>query len=451
MLHNTTHSPQSVRASLSRYFLAIATFCMLFFTINGIGYFGVQVLLQYIERVYIKLQLDVNQRQAEFMVRFITDRLKAGKDSAAVVRDVQSSIEGTEYDRGYTCVINTTDTKLLCHPDVELVDVALQDVATRFQGISHTTELSASVDPWSSIIRQGGASGYLQFGEQLDADREIVFMKPIPGTTWVVAAHENSSRLTAEIKTLRTTVIYSALVLGLVIAFPASFFARRISRVYERRIEHEQERSERLLLNIMPQSIATRLKNGEQLIADQYENVAVLFSDLVGFTVLSSRKTPQELLQMLNEIYSAFDTVSGQYGVEKIKTIGDAYMVVGGLPEKDAQGLVHTLRAALGYCSAIDAYRHKYGVELSVRIGIHCGALVAGVIGTKKFSYDVWGDTVNTASRMESHGMPDRIHCSAEVYEQMKTLFEFEDRGEIEVKGKGTLHTYWLLRERILV
>ncbi len=434
------------RLTLGRYFLSIATFCVLFFTINVIGYFGVQVLLRYVERVFINLQLDDNRREAEFLLRFITDRLKTSRDTTQVLHEVQAAIEGTEYNRGYSCVINTSDSRLLCHPDVTMLNVQFDNVSTRFQTISNSSDFStASVKEWAEVIRGGGASGFLQLSHDENADREIVYMLKVPGTPWVVNSHENSARLNAEITALRSKVVYAALFCGILIAFPASFFARRISRIYERHIEQERARSEQLLLNILPVSIAERLKKGEQLIADKYDHVAVLFCDLVGFTVLSAHKTPEELLQMLNEIYSVFDEISSRHGIEKIKTIGDAYMVIGGAPERNIEALERVARASLEYCSAIATYRAKHQVSLSIRIGLHYGPLVAGVIGTTKFTYDVWGDTVNTASRMESHGSPDRVHCSEHVFEHLHKQFDFEDRGLIEVKGKGTMHTYLLL------
>jgi class 3 adenylate cyclase len=210
---------------------------------------------------------------------------------------------------------------------------------------------------------------------------------------------------------------------------------------------HEQ--SERLLLNVLPLPIALRLKSGESMIADRYESVSVLFADIVGFTKLSARTTPEGLVSMLDAMFSRFDTLAEQHGLEKIKTIGDAYMVVGGLPIVADDHCERVARFALLMQPAIEDLADQFELRnLSVRIGIHTGAVVAGVIGRKKFTYDLWGDTVNTASRMESHGETGRVHVSEEVYEVLKERFVFEERGAIEVKGKGVMRTWFLTETR---
>ena len=207
----------------------------------------------------------------------------------------------------------------------------------------------------------------------------------------------------------------------------------------------EKATSERLLLNVLPGAIADRLKAGENLIVDRFDAVSVLFADIVGFTALSSRTSPEKLVTMLNELFSAFDRLAAKHGLEKIKTIGDAYMVVAGIPQPIADHAIALSHMALDMNEAISDYAKRTGSDLSIRIGIHSGSVVAGVIGEKKFIYDLWGDTVNTASRMESTGVPARIHVSEATYLLIRDEFELEQRIPIEVKGKGLMTTYLLV------
>jgi len=219
-----------------------------------------------------------------------------------------------------------------------------------------------------------------------------------------------------------------------------------------RLLRREREQSERLLHNVLPEVIAARLKAGERTIAERFGEVSVLFADLVGFTTLASRVEPEQIVARLNTVFSRFDELTAQYGLEKIKTIGDCYMVVGGVPRRSDDHLPALLAMALDLVAAMrgepSASQHSQSPPLHIRVGIHCGPVVAGVIGQQRFAFDLWGDTVNIASRMESHGEPDRIQCTPEVYERMKGQFEFEERGEIEIKGKGRMRTYYLLARR---
>ncbi|MCW6035680.1 PAS domain S-box protein [Spirulina subsalsa FACHB-351] len=208
----------------------------------------------------------------------------------------------------------------------------------------------------------------------------------------------------------------------------------------------EREKSERLLLNILPRSIAERLKQEEQSIAERFDNVSILFADIVDFTSLSASISPTELVDLLNQIFSAFDQLADWYNLEKIKTIGDSYMVAGGFPETEMQHHIEAIAdMGLDMQRAIRRFDRMDGKPFRLRIGIHTGPVVAGVIGIKKFIYDLWGDTVNVASRMESQGMGDRIQVTAEVYEVLKHNYWLEERGEIEVKGRGIMTTYWLM------
>lgn len=213
----------------------------------------------------------------------------------------------------------------------------------------------------------------------------------------------------------------------------------------EKALRHQQEQTERLLLNILPEPIANRLKQQPGTIADDFDEVTVLFADIVGFTELSAQRSPTELVEILNTIFSEFDQLAERHGLEKIKTIGDAYMVVGGIPTPQQNHAVAIAHMALDMQAAMVQLCHKTRQNLSIRIGINTGPVVAGVIGKKKFIYDLWGDTVNIASRMESHGLPGMIQVSAATYEHLRDQFFFEERGPIPVKGKGVMTTYFLI------
>jgi adenylate cyclase len=219
---------------------------------------------------------------------------------------------------------------------------------------------------------------------------------------------------------------------------------------YLKQIEVERAKSEALLLNILPPSIAERLKNGESVIADSFPEVTILFADIVGFTNLSTIVSPQEIVFLLNEIFTAFDHIASQHGLEKIKTIGDCYMVVGGLPGPQPDHAAAVAKMGLAMLRVIHKLNADYKTSLRLRIGINTGPVVAGVIGRSKFIYDLWGDAVNTASRMESHGKPDAIQVSASTYERLRLRFALEPRGEIEIKGKGLMTTWWLLDDKNL-
>jgi adenylate cyclase len=210
--------------------------------------------------------------------------------------------------------------------------------------------------------------------------------------------------------------------------------------------------SERLLLNVLPHSIAERLKlrhdatadGGAGIIADRFEEVTVLFADIVGFTEFSEGVTPEALVEVLNDVFTRFDAIADDHGLEKIKTIGDSYMVAAGLPVPAADHANSAARMALDMLEAIERFNAQSGRKLQVRIGIDTGTVVAGVIGKRKFTYDLWGDVVNTASRMESHGAPGRIQVTDSTRRRLGESFVFEDRGAVQIKGKGPMRTWFL-------
>ncbi len=216
----------------------------------------------------------------------------------------------------------------------------------------------------------------------------------------------------------------------------------------EKALRLEQHKSERLLLNILPKPIADQLKQFEGSLAQQFTEATILFADIVGFTPLAAQMPPLELLNLLNQIFSVFDQLAEKYGVEKIKTIGDAYMAAGGLPIPTDHHAEAIAQMALDMQHAIGQFQAQQDKSFQIRIGINTGPVVAGVIGIKKFSYDLWGDAVNVASRMESSGIPGRIQVTATTKERLQDKFLFEERGAIEVKGKGKMMTYWLIGKR---
>lgn len=202
--------------------------------------------------------------------------------------------------------------------------------------------------------------------------------------------------------------------------------------------------SEGLLLNVLPRSIAARLKRSPGVIAEAHEAVTVLFADVVDFTQFTERTEPARVVGVLDQIFSAFDALAERHGVEKIKTIGDAYMVAAGLPEPRSDHSRAMADMALEMREAVVRLREPLGINLAIRIGMDSGPVIAGVIGRHRFIYDLWGDTVNTASRMESHGMPGQIQVGEGAHRLLRDRYAFEDRGEIEIKGKGRRRAYFL-------
>ena len=214
------------------------------------------------------------------------------------------------------------------------------------------------------------------------------------------------------------------------------------------RIEHQK--SEQLLQNILPIPVIQKLRENPEIIAEKFEECTVLFCDIVGFTEISRTMSATKLVSILNEIFSTFDDLAEKYQLEKIKTIGDAYMVVGGLPNPQLDHASRVAFFALEILNTVESYKSKYNFPLQIRIGIHTGEAVAGVIGKKKFIYDIWGTTVNTASRMESHGVAGEIQVSEQTYYKLKDNFFFLERGNLEVKGIGKIKTY-LLKDKIVI
>jgi adenylate cyclase len=220
--------------------------------------------------------------------------------------------------------------------------------------------------------------------------------------------------------------------------------ATLLSRLMQE-LDTERARSHELLLNVLPQQIVDRLNAGETNIADRHDDIAVLFSDFVGFTTISSELPVAVLVEELNRLFSEFDALCTDLGVEKIKTIGDAYLAVAGLGDGVGEPAAAACDLALAMVDAVERVRASSAADWRIRIGIHVGPAVAGVIGTRKFVYDVWGDTVNVASRLESTSEPGRIHVSSRVSERLAGAYTFTSRGSIDLKGKGVTETCFLV------
>ena len=227
-----------------------------------------------------------------------------------------------------------------------------------------------------------------------------------------------------------------------------SFYLWKIINRSWQKLTIEKNHSEQLLLNILPLSIAQRLKYSPQLIADYFEQASILFADIQNFTPLCKKLSPRQLVGFLNDVFCVFDNITQKYGLEKIKTNGDGYMVAGGLPAINSIHAVQCCYCALDMQYAFKKVCEKHHLHTGLRIGIGCGEVIAGIIGKSKFSYDLWGEAVNLASRMESHGQCNRIQVTESTYEITKNCFYFDKRGTIEAKGIGWINTYWLLGKK---
>lgn len=268
----------------------------------------------------------------------------------------------------------------------------------------------------------------------------------------VVASGLLDDTVASQVATLPAAVRVPLFVLNVgAVCGTAFLLLRHVMRQRDRaraELEMERERSERLLLNILPAPIAERLKDGEEVIADAADGVTVLFADIAGFTQLAATLPPEKVVEILDRIFTRLDALADEHGLEKIKTIGDAYLAVAGLPEPQSDHAERVADMALAMRNEFESREAFTRYDLTLRVGMDTGPVVAGVIGRKRFAYDLWGDTVNTASRMESHGVPGRVHVTGGVRERLHDRFRFEPRGTIEVKGKGEMRT-WFLVERI--
>ena len=391
----------------------------------------VPVVIKAMEKRYLALQADVNARQAKSLARFAESRLGEGVDPVEVRAEIQALLAGADADRGYSCVIDRPVADFICHPMAAAIGMPVAGKGAVF------SELGASDhQPWEDAIRLGSiGAGLLSYA---DGGREIVHMQGVSGTDGTITTHENTARVQGELAGLRKRMVLGSLLLGIVLAIPSSFAARAVGRRHERRIEAEQRRSDRLLLNILPPPIAERLKAEEQIIADRHPSVTVLFADIVGFTPMAANTSAEDLVTWLNELFSRFDDICAKYQLEKIKTIGDSYMLCGGIDGDPRDAARRVVLAGIEMSQSLAGHS-----QMQLRVGIHSGEVVAGVIGKKKFTYDLWGDVVNTASRLESAGVANRVQLSGATAELVGDSITLEARGEIEMKGIGKIPV-WL-------
>ena len=235
--------------------------------------------------------------------------------------------------------------------------------------------------------------------------------------------------------------------LSSIILILLSFFIRKKDEAFHL-LRLEEQKAENLLLNILPPEIAAILKNGQQTIADHFDGASILFADLVGFTALTHHLEPAQMVQLLNEIFTHFDALVEKYGVEKIRTIGDNYMVAAGVPRPQPDHAQRLAQMGLDMQAYIQSRWANGSLPIDFRIGINSGPVIGGVIGRKKFVYDIWGDAVNIASRMESQGVPGQIQITHTTYELVRDEFHCKPRGEIQIKGRGEMETYFLIKRK---
>lgn len=298
---------------------------------------------------------------------------------------------------------------------------------------------SSAVILWSLLAPLGA----MLFGEPRQALR---WLAAYLGLAIVSGYFEFYPLVTSSLSPTIVTVFF-VLNIGTVSAiaiFLLGYFVGEKNRLFTR-LQGEQAKSENLLLNILPREIAAILKNESRTIADHYTEASILFADMVGFTPLSARLAPVEVVELLNEAFSYFDSLLDKYDVEKIRTIGDNYMVASGVPRRRSDHAQRLVCMALDMRDFAKTHRFRNGQRVSFRIGINSGPVIGGVIGKRKFVYDVWGDAVNIASRMESHGMGGTIQITRATYELIKDEFVCEPRGSVDVKGKGEMEV-WLVR-----
>ncbi|MCR9142464.1 MAG: adenylate/guanylate cyclase domain-containing protein [bacterium] len=430
---------------ITRQNISIITFLSMILVVGIVSVVAVPAISSSIEESFLELQADVNKRQAQNIANFIRARLDDGAQPEAIREEVQVLISNSQADRGFTCIIDRESQEFVNHPMAMAIGM---DISTKKATFSSSAN-NIPRQKWESFVEQGesaiGELEYLESPEGLPEDlEEVVAMVAVPESNWTVSTHENISRLRSEIETIQQNIIIVAILIGLGVAIASAFAARRVSGNYEQIIEDEKNQIDQLLLNILPAQVAHELKTAGVTHPKKYTNASLLFTDLVGFTRLAAQTTPEKLVELLNAIFLEFDRLAEKYGVEKIKTIGDAYMVSAGIPTPDEKHAEKLVDMGFEMFESLARINKEFHLELTMRIGVNSGEVVAGVIGKSKFAYDLWGDTVNIASRMESTGEEGRVHVSENTYELLKDQYSFEVRGKVAIKGKGDLQTYYV-------
>ena len=379
-----------------------------------------QLLSQRLAKLALALKLTKNDTRRQIFITHFEETIAQWETVDENLRELETSVNAFE---GRTTQIRQIIEKI--HPNCAKTLEAAKKVlyAAKSEAIQPSLMLS---QPLNQIL-----ANERQFEKEVDRV--------------ILAYNEYTAEAITELKNIELGLLVLTLLVlileGVLIFRPA---VEKLRTTLERLTE-EQKKSEHLLLNILPESVAHRLKEKPTTIAEGFTEVTVLFADIVGFTELSTQVSPQELVALLNRIFSAFDELAEKHGLEKIKTIGDAYMVVGGLPNPRKDHAEAIIEMGLDMQQAVKEFNLETGSDCNIRIGINTGPVVAGVIGIKKFIYDLWGDTVNIASRMESQGLPGNIQITQSTYEQVKDKYILEARGAIEIKGKGEMQTYLVM------
>ena len=322
------------------------------------------------------------------------------------------------------------------------------------EGIFQTTPDGRFLSANPALVRMYGYESEIELKIKMTDIGKQLYVQPNHRAEFIAAVEKNGSISNFESEVYRAdgSVIWTSENSRVVRNFEGDilYYEGTVQDITKRKyvetaLRLEQEKSERLLLNILPIKIAEKLKQNQHPIAKRYDNVTILFADIVDFTGFSARISPNELVEMLNQIFSAFDQLTQEHNLEKIKTIGDSYMVVGGLPAIRDDHAEAIAKMAIDMQQVIQEFYNDRGEPFQIRIGINSGPVVAGVIGIKKFIYDLWGDTVNVASRMEASGIPGKIQVTQATYKLLKNKFLFERRGYIPVRGRGEMMTHWLI------
>lgn len=354
-------------------------------------------------------------------------------------------------------VVQEKDTIIVVSKDLSSTAIADQLLSEGkvAEAIQYYEQSAATSDTTGNISEQLYVSSKLSESyEQLGQyDRSLSYYKSYATMRDSLLSAISSKRLEdqrAEEERARQQLLQRAgMMAGGAVFVVIAFFAFNLAR-QNKRIKAASAENERLLLNILPSAIASRLKDGEETIADNHQNVTVLFSDMVGFTKLSASLEASELVVLLNKLVSKIDALAQTFQIEKIKTIGDAYMAVAGLRPDDDDHAERMIRFAMAMNQAVEEINPTLDRPIQLRIGVHSGPVVAGVIGSHKFAFDLWGDTVNTASRMESHGIPGRVQLSETTAQLLSKDVPISERGTISVKGKGEMRTF-LVEEAVPV
>lgn len=346
-----------------------------------------------------------------------------------------SSVPAFEVDRGYVLIVDDEEANrmLLCDP----LEARGYDICEASTGLEALQSIAKRLpDTILLDVMMPGIDGF-QVCRQLKADPRTAHV-PI---LMITALSDRKERLMGIEAGANDFLNKPVDIQDLILRVANSVLSKKLFD----QLQLEREKSERLLLNTLPVAIAERMKKGETSIADHHPEVTVLVADLVGFTALAAHIAPEQIVSFLNEIFSSFDVLAEKYGLEKIKTIGDAYMVAGGLPLHREDHAEAMAALAVEMCRALEQFNAQYGTSIQLRIGLCTGPVVAGVIGRKRFAYDIWGDTVNIACRLETHARPGTIEVSEATYERVKNKFRCEGPRSIEMKGRGLLNTFSLL------